>query len=340
MPINMASAGKPNGNKEPPKRVWPVFFKSKDIPLDLTKGWITTAEICKTVEGFTGHDSMYAAQRCGGLWRLYAKDERTRMTLLTQGLELRGVAVTLYDKNPFIIRESDEGSVQETTRLVVGQIPLSYSNEDILKSVQALGVKIMSQMQDEHDRDERGQLTRWKTGNRFVYIVVPEKNLPKKIKVGNFTATLFHKEQKIAERRERATCNRCLEMGHVSRECAGPLRCRACHGENHKEAECPDNMAEESDQAEVPMMNEVTADMALISRRPAAVEQSTPRAPRAKSLPRNQRIDNMLQKIRTEANKKILHSPPTPPAPENDNKKQKVSQNQKDSKFQERDDET
>ena len=318
----MADAGRSGSadGEEPPKSIWPVFFKARDIPVDPEKGWISTAEICKTIEEFAGHGTMYAAQRCGGLWRLYTKNEKTRLLLLSHGLELRDVAVTLYEKNPFIVRERDESESQkDTTRLVISQIPMSYSKEDILNAIQATGVTVVSNMQDEHGRDGRGQLTRWKTGNRFVYIVVPDNPLPKFMKVGNFTATLYHKEQKLQEKRENTECRRCLEKGHVARECTGPLRCKACKGENHKSSDpmCPVN------REEVEVEEQGTKESHSGNMKETQVESTPNRRNRSWSLPRGsvRRIDDMLQKVREDVGKKVLHSPPTPPDVEG--KKQK-----------------
>ena len=39
-------------------------------------------------------------------------------------------------------------------------------------------------------------LSDWKTGRRVVTIAVPEKILPKSVKMGGFTAYLYYKEMK------------------------------------------------------------------------------------------------------------------------------------------------
>ena len=96
----------------------------------------------------------------------------------------------------------------------------------------------------------------------------------------------------------------------MSRECVGPMRCRACKGENHKasDPQCPANKTESDD-----MENS------------RILKQSTPLSGRNRShsVTRNntRRIDNMLQKVREDVSKKVVHSPPTPP--ETEGKKQK-----------------
>lgn len=114
------------------------------------------------------------------------------------------------------------------TRLTIGSIPLSFSNEEILKYVEKLSVKTRSRLMDERARDENGKLSHWKTGRRFIYIDVPATPLPRSLKMGNFNATLFHKEQKTV------ICSKCLSAGHHQSTCSAPVRCKQCLGEGHK----------------------------------------------------------------------------------------------------------
>ena len=66
-------------------------------------------------------------------------------------------------------------------------------------------------------RTPQGQLTNFKTGDRFVEIVVPSEPLPKKKDIGIFTASLYHKEQK--QKIEDIECGNCKEKGHMRRDC-------------------------------------------------------------------------------------------------------------------------
>ena len=58
-------------------------------------------------------------------------------------------------------------------------------------------------------RTPQGKLTNFKTGDRFVEIVVPPEPLPKKKIVGIFIASLYHKEQK--QKTEEIECGNCRE---------------------------------------------------------------------------------------------------------------------------------
>ena len=156
---------------------------------------------------------------------------RPRLTLLLSGIELRGVHFTLSDVNPFLLGAN--GQEVETTRLTVSDIPLSYSNKDIEDNLKRLGCILLSNPKYEHERGEEGKLTRWKTGRRFVYIETPAVPLQRDVKIGIFSAKIYHKEQ----RNQVLMCYNCFEKGHLSRDCTNTMKCRACRQEGHKQGE-------------------------------------------------------------------------------------------------------
>ena len=150
--------------------------------------------------------------------------------LLTNGMVLRGVLCQPRDKNSFVVCE-ENGQEKEipSTRLAVGNIPISFSNEEILRFIEQLpDVKTRSRLLDERTRDDNGKLSHFKTGRRFIYIDVPKKPLPKTLQMGIFNTTLFHKEQKVV------TCFICLLQGHHSSICTSPVKCRQCFADGHK----------------------------------------------------------------------------------------------------------
>ena len=212
-----------------PNRTKPVFVLNRVLPGAEEKAY-TVSELCRAAEKTAGFDSVIGAQRIGGLWRLYPKTMDARMALLSKGLILRSHTIEVKDKNPFIVRDS-AGTETEipSTRVVIGNVPISVSNTDILNAIVQLGVKTRSSIRDELDRDENGKLTRWLTGRRFIFIDVPEGPLPKTVKIGAFTATIYHKEQK------KLTCSNCLVVNsHHASICTAPTKCRVCLKDGHK----------------------------------------------------------------------------------------------------------
>ena len=136
------------------------------------------------------------------------------------------------DTNPFLMR--DTGVEIESTRLTIGDIPLSYSNKEIEDYLLSKGCKPLSALKYELERDEAGQLTHWKTGRRFIFIEMPSSPLPRDVRIGRFQAKLYHKEQKNGSNME---CYNCFLKGHQSRDCTNPTKCRACRMEGHKEGD-------------------------------------------------------------------------------------------------------
>ena len=83
----------------------------------------------------------------------------------------------------------------------------------------------------ERDRDSNGKLTRWITGRRFIYIGAPDSPLPRTLEIGIFKASLYHREQKQGKDSE---CRKCLQKGHIARQCPNAIRCRQCYKEGHR----------------------------------------------------------------------------------------------------------
>ena len=209
----------------------PVFVK-KDLP-QAGDRFFSTADICGAAERAVGFQQIDGAQQIGGLWRIYPMSVESRHKLLIEGFTLRGVKVTVSSQNPFLVKRTDGSETEmRPTKLIIGGVPYSGSDSEILESLKALNLTIMSDLAYELDRDRDGKLTRWKTGRRFLYVDCPPKPLGRTLKIGRFEATLYHREQKEAGRPQE--CRNCGRPGHLSSVCEFPPRCWQCEGEGHK----------------------------------------------------------------------------------------------------------
>lgn len=219
--------------------VEPVFMLNKTLPALAEKEY-TTAEICEAAEVTSGYKTIMGAQKIRGVWRLYPNTTEARQTLLIKGLVLRHVSVTVRARNPAIVSWSSAGGSGgeieiPTTKLIIGgDIPISFSDDEIVRGISALNCDIRSKLILERDRDKKGKLTRWVTGRRFLYISVPDTPLPKKLSYDNFTASLYHREQKLADRSKDAECRRCLQKGHAAANCPNDIKCRQCFKDGHR----------------------------------------------------------------------------------------------------------
>lgn len=134
-------------------RAFPVFVLAKNLAEEST-GYA----ICSAAERVAGSGSMVGAQRIGGLWRLYPSSAEARATLLASGITMGGCKVFLLGENPFIVRGGD-GREIPATRLVIGDLPISISQDSILRALANLGVVTRSKVIEERMRDPSGRLT-------------------------------------------------------------------------------------------------------------------------------------------------------------------------------------
>ena len=200
----------------------PVFILSSALP-----DKVTIADICETVENEVGFGSVFGCQYIEGtgVWRLSATNVTYRAKLAGMELSIRGCTFKLYSKNPKIILD-ESGNEIETTKLTIGNVPISISNTDIEGELIKLGVKFRSKLNWEKARKEDGTLTRWVTGRRFASIDVPTVHLPKRFKVSGFSATTYYKQQP----KPVFKCFACQKEGHKR----GDPTCEMKNIQNHQ----------------------------------------------------------------------------------------------------------
>ena len=135
----------------------------------------------------------------------------------------------------------NNGEEIPSTRVTISHVPLSGSNEDIARAIEALGVTLLSKVRYECARDKNNQLTRFKTGRRYLFTSIPDSPLPRKLEIGIFRAEIYHKEQRLAAKLTHMECYNCLEKGHMAGSCPNPVKCRDCKKEGHKSGDplCP-----------------------------------------------------------------------------------------------------
>ena len=206
----------------------PVFVMASMLPPETVAD---TASLCTACEAVGGRGSMKGAQRIRGQWRLYPNTRAARDKLLLEGFMLGGTKIQPLDKNPFLLHPG--GEEIPSTRLWIGNVPISCDDGEIAKALTKLGCELISAMKAELARNADRKLTNWVTGRRFVEITVPKEPLPTRTQVGIFSATLYHKEQR-EKRMEERTCTNCLEKGHLAATCMSPVVCRECRKTGHK----------------------------------------------------------------------------------------------------------
>ena len=109
---------------------------------------------------------------------------------------------------------------------------MSFDNSEIENALRGIGVEMAYGLKYTRARDPDGKLTNFKTGDWFVDIIVPEEPLTKRLDIGIFTASLYHREQKqIKVDKE---CGNCMLKGHIRRDCPNETVFYTCRQVGHK----------------------------------------------------------------------------------------------------------
>ena len=80
-------------------------------------------------------------------------------------------------------------------------------------------------------RTKEGKLTNFKTGGRFVDVVFFLNPCQKKVQIGIWNASIYHKEQK--QIKNDIECGNCTGKGHIRRDCLNEPVCYDCLQSGH-----------------------------------------------------------------------------------------------------------
>ena len=185
-----------------------LFIKNSDIE----DASMTAFQMCTYVTRVIGASKLDGIQKINGLWRVYIKDHATRLQLyLKNSILILGRQVHLHDQNPhtrtFDIDSSGERVNSANDKLTIKNVPLSVSNEEIRKMLEENKLTLVSPIRYACIRDNEGQLTSYKNGDRFVYVKHVDKAIPPKQTVCSFPCIVVHHGKMLP-------CNACGERGH------------------------------------------------------------------------------------------------------------------------------
>jgi len=147
-----------------------------------------------------------------------------------------GKQIAIHDRNPFLRGDVEDDA--PSTLLNIDDLPWSCSQEALDRHLRNMGLKLRTKIKWQCDRNPRdGGLTEFRTGKRTVWINLPTNPLPRKIKVGEFQASLYHFEMKAQAQEQGVKCRKCLETGHKAFECPNEEVCYTCHLPGHKKGD-------------------------------------------------------------------------------------------------------
>ena len=140
--------------------VLPVFALSKNLP-----DKVDIITICSAGERVVGTSGIEGAYQDGGLWRIYPMTPAGRVLLLAQGISIDNQRVALEATNPFILK--GENFERPSTRLSVGPLPKSISDDALIRALERNKTKIRSKIINEMVRYKDRTLIEWKTIKGF-----------------------------------------------------------------------------------------------------------------------------------------------------------------------------
>ena len=108
---------------------------------------------------------------------------------MIDGITLRQQTVHVHDKTPFILRGGN-GEAMPVTKVWIPDIQISSDRKDIETALVRLGCVLRSSLINQKIRNKDGKLTRFLTGQQFVFVNTPEKPLERTAKIGGFTVRL------------------------------------------------------------------------------------------------------------------------------------------------------
>ena len=224
--------------------VKPIFLKDSDVHGSVKPErsmWITNVEIYKAVGEKVPAECIKGIQRIREMWRIYMDNEEDKLSLLVQGINLRGRQVALHSQNP----HNPSNLLQpDTIRIKVKNVPLSADDGQIHRALTLQGCNIQAFSRERLRID--GKVTNCETGDRLVISKLLEKSIPRNLQIGKYLARIFHSGQPEFQGRPNLVsyegvkkCHKCLKPGHVMYNCPNDWVCRICNISGHKMIDCP-----------------------------------------------------------------------------------------------------
>lgn len=239
-------------DSSPMSGVKPVFALESDVFGILTtpedrnrsKTFITNTEMYESVCKVASSRTVIGLQRIRGLWRIYLDCESEREQLISKGLEIRNKTIVIYSRNPRVTIHETNTDV----RIRVKDVPLSADDGQIVREMESYNCTIVTNFRERLRYDNL--LTNCLTGDRIIICNGPlAEDIPRSIKIGKYRATVLYRGQPNNNGRPKQ-CSKCLQEGHLNRDCHNDWVCKQCGGSGHKQSECTNDTFAENANAE------------------------------------------------------------------------------------------
>ncbi|CAC5425014.1 CNBP [Mytilus coruscus] len=182
--------------------------------------------------------SIKGLQRIRGLWRIYSDTDKETECLLSDGLELREKSIFIYSRNPRVRIQENSTDV----KIRVKDEPLSADDGQVLRALEEYNCTILKHFRERLRFENK--ITDCQTGDRIVICDDPlPMAIPKSIPIGKYRATILYRGQQ----NDNIKCNKCMEVGHKTRDCQNEWKCRSCGESGHRQNECTSDLSSNHD---------------------------------------------------------------------------------------------
>ena len=258
MSQNISQSDNSNGNirdnqRNPSDFVKPIFLKDEDVHGSMKpprSQWLTNVEIYNAIGARVPAECIKGIQRIREMWRIYMDNEGDRLSLLVQGVNLRGRRIPLLSQNP----HNPSRLQPNTIRIKVKNIPLSADDGQIHRALTLQGCEIQGLFRER--LRVNGKLTNCETGDRLVISKTLDNPIPRNLQIGKYMGKIFHAGQPEFQNRNHdpqannRTCHKCLKPGHFMYECPNDWVCKRCKQSGHKAIDCPQGFQNETDETD------------------------------------------------------------------------------------------
>ena len=191
----------------------PLYIKNTELSQKMSNP--TVMDLIEAVVRVVTEGKLVGIQRLSNLWLIYLSDAVSRLEIYTKGeLIVSGVTVTLYDDNPYTMQhdEKDDRYNRENHRpkndkLTIKNLPLHIKNEEVKTMLEAHKIEVVSSIRYGYIRDRNGELTKFTSGDRYVYVKAFNPPIQRRQKVGDHPCIVFHHGKENP-------CIACGQQGH------------------------------------------------------------------------------------------------------------------------------
>ncbi|CAC5403268.1 unnamed protein product [Mytilus coruscus] len=115
----------------------------------------------------------------------------------------------------------------------VKDVPLSADDGQVLRALKEYNCSILKHFRERLRFENK--ITDCQTGDRIVICDGPlTMAIPKSIPVGKYRATILYR----CQQNDNIKYNKCMEVGHKTRDCQNEWKCRSCEESGHRQNEC------------------------------------------------------------------------------------------------------